>query len=134
HVRKALLVAFHFPPDAAVGAIRPAKTVKHLSRLGWEVHVVTVRERYMRGTDHGSLEDVAGTRIIRTAVWPTLPQLALRLRHWIWRRSVNETCGSLPPPALPNGGGAGQDAVDREPLGARAKRYVAALCELPEQM
>ncbi len=37
-----LFLAFPFPPNCAIGAVRCANLAKHLSRLGWQITVVTV--------------------------------------------------------------------------------------------
>lgn len=36
-----LVITYHFPPDGSVGGQRWAGLSKYLTRLGWEVHVVT---------------------------------------------------------------------------------------------
>jgi glycosyltransferase involved in cell wall biosynthesis len=78
---KILIVAYHFPPDISVGGIRPAKFAKFLSRFGWHPFVLTIAEDHLGETDSGRLEDVRGVPILRTRVWPTILQLALRLKH-----------------------------------------------------
>lgn len=78
--KKVLFIAYHFPPDAAVGAIRPAKFVKYLSRLGWEPIVLTIRKEHIPLSDFGRLKDVQHLPSIRTRVWPTILQLAVRVR------------------------------------------------------
>ncbi len=79
--RKILIVAYHFPPAITVGGIRPAKFVKFLSRFGWRPFVLTIAEDHIGETDPGRLEDVRGVPILRTRVWPTILQLAVRLKH-----------------------------------------------------
>lgn len=41
HVRRLLVITYHFPPDGAIGGQRWAGLSKYLARLGWEVHIVT---------------------------------------------------------------------------------------------
>lgn len=41
HVRRLLIISYHFPPDGAIGGRRWAGLSKYLARLGWEVHVIT---------------------------------------------------------------------------------------------
>src|SRR2546429_6674905 len=36
-----LVVTYHFPPDGSVGGLRWAGITKYLTRLGWQVAVVT---------------------------------------------------------------------------------------------
>jgi Glycosyltransferase Family 4 len=39
--RTVLLIAYHFPPDDAIGGARPFRFYKYLKRLGYECHVIT---------------------------------------------------------------------------------------------
>ncbi len=39
-----LIFAYHFPPDTAVGAARPFRFYKYLSRLGYECYVITAAD------------------------------------------------------------------------------------------
>ena len=36
-----LIFAYHFPPENAIGALRPYRLYKYLNRLGYECHVIT---------------------------------------------------------------------------------------------
>jgi len=40
-VGRLLVITYHFPPDGAIGGQRWAGLSKYLTRLGWEVHVIT---------------------------------------------------------------------------------------------
>ena len=40
-MRRLLVITYHFPPDGSIGGQRWAGLSKYLSRLGWEIHVVT---------------------------------------------------------------------------------------------
>jgi hypothetical protein len=73
--RKILLVTYHFPPSPAVGGIRPAKFAKYLPEFGWTPVVLTIREEKVKNPDHRGLEELNGTRIVRSAVWPNLVQI-----------------------------------------------------------
>jgi glycosyltransferase involved in cell wall biosynthesis len=112
---KILIVAYHFPPAITVGGIRPAKFAKFLSRFGWRPFVLTIAEDHLGETDPERLEDVRGVPILRTRVWPTILQLAVRLKHAFFppqpqadreqpagRRVVLRDCGPVrrSPPAL----------------------------------
>ena len=48
---KVLIIAYHFPPDAAVGALRPQKFVKYLPEFGWKPYVLTIREQFIERRD-----------------------------------------------------------------------------------
>jgi glycosyltransferase involved in cell wall biosynthesis len=56
-MKKVLLVAHHFPPDVAVGAVRPAKFAKFLPEFGWEPVVLTIRESYYGAVDGSQPSD-----------------------------------------------------------------------------
>jgi glycosyltransferase involved in cell wall biosynthesis len=88
-----LIVAYHFPPDAAVGGMRPAKFAKYLSRDGWQPYILTVHERYFAETDWSRLDDVQNLPTIRTRCWPTLLQLALRIKRRLGVRSGGASRG-----------------------------------------
>lgn len=45
-MKKILLEAYHFPPDAAVGTLRMAKFVTFLPDFGWEPIILTVKGKY----------------------------------------------------------------------------------------
>src|SRR5579863_9277502 len=40
-----LLIAYHFPPDNAIGGARPYRFYKYLKRLGYECHVLTAAKQ-----------------------------------------------------------------------------------------
>jgi glycosyltransferase involved in cell wall biosynthesis len=40
-----LLIAYHFPPDAAIGGARPFRFYKYMKRLGYECHVLTAAQQ-----------------------------------------------------------------------------------------
>jgi Glycosyltransferase Family 4 len=48
-MRRLLLIAYHFPPDPAVGSRRPGFLARFLPEFGWDVTVLT-----RQGGDHGS--------------------------------------------------------------------------------
>lgn len=88
--KKVLIVAYHFPPDAAVGAIRPQKFVKYLPEFGWQPYVLTIRERFIEKSDPGRLKDVENVAIVRTDFWRTPLQLLLDWRdHWRGAKKEN---------------------------------------------
>lgn len=124
--RAVLLVAYHFPPDAAVGAVRVAKLARTLIERGWPVSVVTVREDRLRRRDPGRLADVAGCRVWRAPEWPTFPALLSRARRRLDRGSA------AAPPAGPRPGGGEAASGGRGGLGATLRRYAISLGELPD--
>jgi glycosyltransferase involved in cell wall biosynthesis/O-antigen/teichoic acid export membrane protein len=40
-----LIIAYHFPPDNAIGGARPHRFYKYLKRLGYECHVITAAQQ-----------------------------------------------------------------------------------------
>ncbi|MGH7268325.1 MAG: glycosyltransferase family 4 protein [Candidatus Rokuibacteriota bacterium] len=130
--RKVLLVSYHFPPDLAVGALRPAKTAKYLAQLGWQPYVLTVKDRYHRHRDDGRLADVDGIPVIRTAVWPTVSQLVLGIRNVVrgwWRRRPDAPRAA----AGRTNGARSREPARREGLLQTLRRYVDSLLELPDK-
>lgn len=119
-VRKLLLISYHFPPDASVGAIRPAKFAKYLSRSGWQPYVLTVREKHVPSQDPTRLRDVAQLRIFRTSVWPTVLQLALKLKRRLQTRTRSGASGER------------ADGNQTKKVSA-VKRCLYSLLELPDQ-
>jgi glycosyltransferase involved in cell wall biosynthesis len=80
-MRKILIVSYHFPPDAAVGSVRPAKFAKYLPQFGWEPIVLTVRERYHPLTDQSKLKDLdPALRVYRTRMLPQPGRFYLGLK------------------------------------------------------
>lgn len=79
--QKILIISYHFPPDNKVGAIRPAKFAKYLSRFGWQPYILTVKEKYLSGKDLDRLKEVANLPIVRTSVWPTFLDLLVQGRN-----------------------------------------------------
>jgi glycosyltransferase involved in cell wall biosynthesis len=129
--RKVLLVSYHFPPDPAVGALRPAKTAKHLARLGWRPYVLTVKERYLRGQDEGRLADVEGIPVIRTAMWPSVSQLVLRLTDRVSVLQRLRTAGARNRPRPIDNWARAQ--VRRGGPPEILRRHLDALFELPDK-
>jgi glycosyltransferase involved in cell wall biosynthesis len=88
---KVLFVAYNFPPDAEVGALRIQKFVKYLPEFGWDPYVLTVYERFYSTLDISRLNDVRAASIDRTCVWRTPLQLFLSFRDKYIRNSTLKT-------------------------------------------
>ena len=66
---RVLIVAYHFPPDAEVGAVRPYQIARYLPEFGIEPWVLTVEPAYAERPDAGVVANgVPEDRIIRTSV------------------------------------------------------------------
>jgi glycosyltransferase involved in cell wall biosynthesis len=124
--RQLLIISYHFPPDAAVGAVRPAKFAKYLSRAGWQPYILTVKERCYPATDSSLVHEVNHLPTIRTRCWPTLLQLAVTARHRV-RRSA-----SSPPATVPSIAGSTVRRAERPGLSFHIKRYLNSILELPD--
>ncbi|MDH3999449.1 MAG: glycosyltransferase, partial [Desulfuromonadales bacterium] len=83
--KKILVIGFHFPPSAEVGAIRTQKFVKYLPEFGWTPHVLSIGEAFISRRDDKRLEDVKEAAVTRTSVWRTPLQMALELRNKLGR-------------------------------------------------
>ena len=68
--RAVLLVAYSWPPDVEVGAIRSTKLAKYLSVQGWEPFVISVKEKYYERTSANAARVDPRTCAIRTHQLP----------------------------------------------------------------
>ncbi len=84
--KKVLFIAYHFPPDAAVGALRTQKFVKYLPEHGWQPFVLTLEDKYYPVIDPDRLRDVQAAVVERTSFWRTPLQLAIDIRDKLMRR------------------------------------------------
>lgn len=125
--RRLLIVAYHFPPDAEVGAIRPQKLVKYLPECGWDPLVLTVDPRHHAAHDPARSRDVTGARVWRTGEIPNPRTLALSFRNAL-RRYLRSGPPDSPAPDLPF------DVKNAEASGPRdrLRRLILSLCWLPD--
>jgi hypothetical protein len=88
-----LLITYHFPPDSAIGAVRPYQFARLLPAHGVEAWVLTVQPEFAESIDHHSMIDgIPPGRILRTPVEKT------RRRRVIEALStINITVGCKPP-------------------------------------
>ncbi|NNG24222.1 glycosyltransferase [Telluria aromaticivorans] len=79
-VKRALMIAFHFPPQRGSSGIqRTLKFVQHLPGLGWEPLVLTAHPRAHADTEPDQMKDIASSVVVRRA-------FALdTARHLAWR-------------------------------------------------
>src|SRR5579872_3064203 len=56
--KRALLVAFHFPPDGGSGMQRTLKFARYLPELGWDVEVLTVSANTYDVLDPSMVEQI----------------------------------------------------------------------------
>jgi glycosyltransferase involved in cell wall biosynthesis len=85
--RRALMLAYFFPPVAGAGAQRTLKFVRHLVPHGWDATVVSTRSRAYRARDPSLLAEVpASTRVVRTRALPLAAYLGVVLHRLRLRR------------------------------------------------
>ena len=44
-MKKILMICYPFPPNASAGAVRSERIARYLAWQGWDVDVVTIRQR-----------------------------------------------------------------------------------------
>lgn len=65
--RSILLIAYFYPPLGGPAVQRPAKTVKYLTKSGWDVDVITIKDIVYHSTDESLNNECTHRNIIRTA-------------------------------------------------------------------
>src|SRR5215213_10217787 len=89
--RRALVIAYYFPPLGGAGVQRTLKFVRYLPEFGWRTTVVSTRSRIYRTWDRSLLREIpAQTRVVRAPALPAGRWLAIalgklgltRLRAW----------------------------------------------------
>ncbi|NLJ28327.1 MAG: glycosyltransferase family 4 protein [Deltaproteobacteria bacterium] len=81
-MKRILIIAFHFPPDAAVGGVRPAKFAKYLPEFGWEPYVLTVDQSAYERIDTSRMNaSLSGMIIRRVQLVPSPLELLERIRY-----------------------------------------------------
>jgi len=107
-MKKILILSYHFPPDAAVGAIRAAKFAKYLPEFGWEPYVLTVKPRYYNGLDQERMADTpVSMNVFTTGIWPDPGVIYMWLKRWLYRllgkrRVFEAKVRTYSPPDQPN--------------------------------
>lgn len=80
--RRALVIAYEFPPMGGIASVWKAKYVKFLPRFGWEPLVVSVRDAPTNIPDRGLMDDLPPElQVVRTfSLEPT--RLVRMLKRW----------------------------------------------------
>lgn len=68
---RVLIITYHFPPDAEVGAVRPYQFARLLPQHGIEPWILTVQTEFIERPEKQVAIDVPAERIIRTPVGQT---------------------------------------------------------------
>ena len=84
--RRALVIAYFFPPLGGAGVQRTLKFVKYLPEFGWNATVVSTRSRmYPRDTELVR-EIPESTRVVRAPALPVARYAAIQLLKLDWMR------------------------------------------------
>jgi glycosyltransferase involved in cell wall biosynthesis len=122
-----LLITYHFPPSAAVGGMRMANFAKWLSSFGWEPQVLTIQDKNIEHMDPERLRDVEGVKIHKVGVLPTVVAMYAALKTRWFGSAKNASPSETGVNVL-----AGLDAVCKETLLRRLKRYILAFLLFPD--
>jgi len=92
-----VLLAYHFPPDPAVGSLRAAKVARAFREAGYGVEVVTAQ---LPGETGARASDDSGLRIHPVTPLPPPREVLVRLKAWLRasRRQKPDDAGPAPTP------------------------------------
>jgi glycosyltransferase involved in cell wall biosynthesis len=82
-VKRVLFISYYYPPDSQIGAKRAAKLAKCLMENGWQVGVLTVKEKFRERIDRSY--DVPGVEVYRTGMFESVRFALPRLRALLAR-------------------------------------------------
>ena len=120
-----LLIAYHFPPSAAVGGTRMASFARCLVPLGWNPHVLTIRDEDVELLDPQRLQVLEGVTIHNARVLPSIERMYAAVKTRLTGRAKDApTAGESVDTA------AGSHA--RETVTRRIKRYILSFLALPD--
>ncbi|HYT70758.1 MAG TPA: oligosaccharide flippase family protein [Gemmatimonadales bacterium] len=96
-----LLFSWHFPPDAAVGALRWQKLARYAAERGWGLDVITLDSASLATTDPSRLADLPpGVRVYGVPVPRVWVEQAVQLAwraygtaRGLWRRGAHQGAG-----------------------------------------
>ena len=76
-MKRLLMISYPFPPNSSAGALRSERFARHLSKLGWDVNVITIKPRQDLFADDDRLKELKKT--VRVNLTSTLDP-------WLWLR------------------------------------------------
>ena len=85
--RRALVIAYYFPPLGGAGVQRTLKFVKYLPEFGWRATVVSTRSRLYPSRDAALVHEIPDdTRVVRAPALPIARYAAIVLHKLGWMR------------------------------------------------
>jgi glycosyltransferase involved in cell wall biosynthesis len=86
HMKRVLLLAYHFPPISNIGSLRPFRMAKYLPEFDWNVSVLTVgNDTYYPRDQSMKIDELENTRIIHADRLP-IYQMTKRLSRLLFGR------------------------------------------------
>ncbi len=124
-----LLIAYHFPPSAAVGGMRMAHFAKWLPSFGWEPYVLTIQDKNIEHIDQERLRDVEGITIHKVGVRPTVSDMYAAIKTLLYGSPKNASPSETGLSLL-----SGSDPACKESLSRRLKRYILSFVVFPDHV
>ncbi len=130
--KKILIVAYHFPPSSAVGGIRSAKFAKYLPEFGWEPIVLTILKKHIDHKDPERLVELNGTKIFRSGVWPTVPEIVVNIKKTFHKRKKNvENSFTKGRPITPHH--SEREFSPERKIFYKIRRFIKSISSLPDE-
>jgi len=125
-LKQILFITYHFPPDAAVGGLRPLKFAKYLPACGWEPYILTVKEHYYSVRDSMRVRDDRALcgKIFRTPMLGNPSAIYRRLKR------VNYVATAR---LVGAGENVNQEATENVNVLTRWRRFLGSLVSLPDE-
>lgn len=128
--KKILLISYHFPPSTAVGGLRIANFAKYLPLFGWNVYVLTIKDKYLEKLDAGRLNDLNVEKIYKTGKLPTVLQAYLKLKSLYY--SVLKRSQITPKELESTFNRANNTPSGPKRLSGKLKRFIVSFLTLPD--
>jgi glycosyltransferase involved in cell wall biosynthesis len=71
-IRRVLIVSYHFPPEGAVGGLRPARFARLLPRFRWQPYVLSVNRAAAEMLDPERARGLDDVIVVRTREFPVI--------------------------------------------------------------
>ncbi|MDZ7859293.1 MAG: glycosyltransferase [Candidatus Krumholzibacteriota bacterium] len=127
-----LFITYHFPPDSEIGGKRTARLAKFFREKGWNVGVLTVKERYYEIRDDSfTVDDIV---VYRTYMFKNVRFLYLNIKKWFKKKLKNQsyTNRDIHYREVDGKNDIGAEKTFSLRLFSRLKRYILSLVWLPD--